>query len=196
MKVFTFEAGVITPGAKVTKFRLSGGQEIPAIILGEEGRGRKRLVVPVSCTGKSFASFQAGEDLRILYATLGQTQSGNPKLLESVESDSGDKFIGIFPTHIGYRGSNSHTGDRTPDWGEDNKTFLPFPGEEIAYGVIAQGTAGAMGSGKQIIAICPYGQMMRTGIGGRTYGDPTAYYYKVSPSGDTFVCTGEERGLF
>ena len=48
-RIFTVLEGTVTEGAAVEMLRLSGaGIQIPAIIIGEEGRGRKRGVLPVA----------------------------------------------------------------------------------------------------------------------------------------------------
>ena len=48
MKIFTIENGKVTEGARVDTFTLkSAGVSIPAILIGEEGRGRKLGVLPV-----------------------------------------------------------------------------------------------------------------------------------------------------
>ena len=48
MRVFTINSGEVVEGGRVTTFTLKGaGVSIPAIIVGEEGRGRKLGVLPV-----------------------------------------------------------------------------------------------------------------------------------------------------
>ena len=48
MKVYTVENGKVAEGVRVDSFTLKGaGVTIPAIIVGEEGRGRKLGVLPV-----------------------------------------------------------------------------------------------------------------------------------------------------
>jgi hypothetical protein len=48
-RVFTVASGEVIPGAAIDILHLKGaGMSIPAIIIGEEGRGRERGVVPVS----------------------------------------------------------------------------------------------------------------------------------------------------
>jgi len=195
MKVFTIEKGVVTEGARVENLHLKGaGIDIPVIKIGEEGRGRRLEVVAVA--GKN-----AGEQL--MFAEIGQTKSGKPKLLAREEAGTDEKIIVVFRTPIGFRGGNSHTGDRI-GWScascrverdeEVPKTcprcgaldggtlgpkikFAPFPGEIIAQGVIAQGDAGNMGSGDQLVAVMLKGVVFSTGYTGRLYGAPLAHYY-------------------
>ena len=93
------------PGAEMASFRLRCGIEIPAILVGEEGRGRELGVLPV-------AGAQPGDVIRA--ARIGQTRSGRPKLFAAPEQGSGDYVIVVLRTPIGFRGSNDHTGDYCP----------------------------------------------------------------------------------
>lgn len=70
--------------------------------------------------------------------------------------------------------------------------FHPFPGEILCDGIIAQGAAGRMGGGRQLIAIMPAGIVFRTGYSGRLYGAPSAHYY-VYRDGQLLSATWEER---
>ena len=70
--------------------------------------------------------------------------------------------------------------------------FAPFPGTIINKGVIAEGTAGRMGSGDQLVAVIPKNVVFRTSYSGRRYGKPSAHYYKWN--GDkVLAATWEER---
>lgn len=52
-KVFTVRSGEVAVGASIEAVRLSGVQmTIPAILIGEEGRGRERGILPVALNGK------------------------------------------------------------------------------------------------------------------------------------------------
>lgn len=194
MKIYTFNRG-IEKGAKVVLFKLSGGTEIPAILLGESGRGRKLQVVPVHLLKENREKLLAGEPVMVFNATIGETQSGALKLIETNENSIEERYIGVFETPIGFRGGNNHTGDRSPDWTMEKGGFLPFPGEVLAYGIIAQGDAGAMGSGKEIIAVCECQKVVRASSSGRLYGAEGSYYYKVNPDGSVLMCTGSERNI-
>ena len=194
-RVFTVRSGSVEDGANVEAFKLKGaGIEIPAILVGEEGRGRELGVLPV-------AGVEVGG--RVSAASIGQTKSGKPKLHYADSPTTDEAAIVVLKTRIGFRGSNSHTGDRSgwrcegieyqycdaqggeveppascPKCGRAVRiSYLPFPGERIVQGVIAQGAAGRMGSGTQMVAIIPKGVVFRTGYSGRLYGGPTAHYY-------------------
>jgi hypothetical protein len=213
MKVFTLDDGRITEGAAVQKYSPCAGIEFPAIIIGENGRGRKLGILPVGGT----------EETTLLNATVGTTRRGGPKLLSSSITDEDQCCIVVFRSPMGFRGGNSHTGDRyhtpcenrgesnpykfesafvqqkeapyvmvphfkcplclmmftkdTPhpaDAGEEVK-FHPWPGKNLVEGRIAQGDAGAMGSGTHIVAVMPSGVVFRVAYTGRRYDSPKAH---------------------
>ena len=209
MKVFTIEVEKVKPGADVVPFRLGNGVEIPAIVVGESGRGRALGVLPVS-------GAKPGD---VIYtADVGTSRAGRPKLFVP-GSGTDDKAIVVLRSKIGFRGGNEHTGDRTGHWkcqwceieGKEEDIFtipekcpkcgaltlkklLPFPGEILVSGVIAQGDAGRMGFGNQIVAVVPRGVWFRLGMTGRLYGRPRAYYYMFDGS-KVIAMTWEERVL-
>ena len=184
MKVYTIESGKVLKGAIVEKLALKGaGIEIPALIVGEDGRGRERGVLPVQLlTNGQYKEWKEKGRVRIEFAEVGTTKAGKPKLFVK-DSDTDEKIVCVFRTGIGFRGGNNHTGDRIgeeeyDDWGtkKTRPTFAPFPGEILVRGVIAQGNAGRMGSGDQLVAVMPKG-VFRTTYSGRLYGKPSAHYY-------------------
>lgn len=247
MRVFTVERGTVTNGAQIEPLLLKGaGISIPAVIVGEEGRGRERAVVPVAdakmipCPMRGqdlpYPTFQWGESHRaycnrcgvecdastpnqlggwriihpadagevagepLLFAEVGRTRAGKPKFFAKEKATTDEHVIVVFRTPIGFRGGNSHTGDRigwqcsrcgfsgtepveacpqcrATGWDGPQLRFESFPGEIIAKGRIAQGAAGRMGGGDQMIAIMPKGVVFRTGYSGRLYGAPSAHYY-------------------
>lgn len=238
-RIFTIESGSVHQGALVEKLTLQGAQTvIPAILIGEEGRGRQRGVLPVTLTASQQAEWQEKGRVTILFAETGTSQSGKPKLIAR-ESGSDEKIICVFRTKIGFRGGNSHTGDRKSSlWSltysgkdkavsviagsgnpeefaqalpeelravrldtygkhsqqvkrlmvehyglsdqdfEEYRQFDPFPGETLISGTIAQGTAGNMGSGSQLVAILPKDVWFRTSYSGRLYGAQGSHYYR------------------
>ena len=198
MRVFTIESGKVAKGARVDSFTLKGaGVTIPAIIVGEEGRGRKLGVLPVQLLPEQYQEWQEKGYVRINFAQVGATKAGKPKLFQTEKADTLEKCICVFRTEIGFRGGNCHTGDRDGGgekncWGEEYPTFHPFPGEVLCEGIIAQGTAGRMGSGSQIVAVMPAGIVFRTGYSGRLYGAPGAHYY-IYRDGQILSATWEER---
>ena len=184
-RVFTIESGSVKEGAVVETLHLKGaGIDIPAIFVGEQGRGRERGVLPVQIPSALQAEWKEKGQVRIASAEVGTTKAGKPKLYARVGEgiDAGDRVICVFRTKIGFRGGNSHTGDRTGEtkkgaFGDEHITFLDFPGETLVSGCIAQGMAGRMGGGEQSVATMPKGVVFRTGYSGRLYGSPSAHYY-------------------
>jgi hypothetical protein len=194
IRVFTIREGKVTKGALVEKFSLKGaGMEIPAILVGEDGRGRKLGVLPVHLLPHQKEVWEEKGEVIINFASIGHTRAGRPKLIACPDGSGNDEIIVVFRTHIGFRGGNSHTGDRKSAF-ESNIEFLPFPGEIITRGVIAQGTAGRMGSGEQLVAVMPRGVVFRTGYSGRLYGAPPAHYY-IWDGENLLSATWQERNL-
>lgn len=185
-RLFTIESGSVRQGAVVEKLTLKGANlDIPAILIGEEGRGRQRGVLPVTLTASQQVEWQEKGRVTILFAETGTSQSGKPKLISRESETTDEKVLLVFRTKIGFRGGNSHTGDRTGEEEYDDFgtmrtriTFADFPGEKLVEGIIAEGDAGRMGSGQQMVALMPKGIWFRTGYSGRLYGAPPAHYYK------------------
>ncbi|MBW2084422.1 MAG: hypothetical protein JRI54_00100 [Deltaproteobacteria bacterium] len=247
MLIFTIKNGSVTKGAQVTSLPLKGaGISIPAILVGEEGRGRQLGVLPVQLLPEQQQEWEKNGSTTVTTARIGQTRAGNPKFFATTEADTDEKIIAVLRTGIGFRGGNSHTGDRTAEWwqlspyrssdawrvgipaqdrytadevreysrtlmktiypdDDPNKwrwdagferhlSFAPFPGKILTKGVIAQGDAGRMGSGEQLIALISKDIVFRTGYSGRLYGAPEAHYYIWT--GDSLLsATWEERQL-
>jgi len=179
MKIFTASGINVEVGARVARYTLQGaGVTIPAIIVGESGRGRRLGIVTVEGV-----PLPTGDSPQSLYAaTVGKTRAGKPKLIAAASEDEHDDSaaIVVLRTPIGGRGWNSHTGDKLdddqlpPDASGDDK-FAPFPGQILAEGVIAQGAAGYAGSGQQLITIVPRDVVFRASIRGRR-AIGTVYY--------------------
>lgn len=198
LRIFTINSGTVEEGAEVQALTLKGANmTIPAIMIGEEGRGRERGVIPVELlperyrqwtetqeAGKKDPYLQISETrIKILAAVLGETKAGKPKLFDRLpEGCSPEEIIAVFRTQIGFRGGNEHTGDRNgqvkKDWyGKEQPDFHAFPGKILSKGIIAEGMAGRAGSGTQMIAVVPKGTIFRTCYSGRLYGGPQAHYY-------------------
>lgn len=213
MKIFTIESGSISEGVEITSFHLKkAGAEIPAIIVGEEGRGRELGILPVGCLP---IPKDSEEKIKIMFGEIGETKTGRPKIFKRDNETTTDSIIVVLKTKIGFRGANAHTGDRTGSLicgscgrkvpmssvdircecgGEFEIEFLPFPGEILVKGIIAEGDAGRMGSGEQIICIIPKNTVFRTAYFGRLYGAPMSHYYKWDGV-KLFSLTWEERQI-
>ena len=185
MKIFTIESGKVFEGGEVITFALkNAGVSIPAIIIGEEGRGRQLGVLPIQLLKENYEKWKNGETVTIYHAKISETKSGRPKLVEMESNSDNNEAIVIFRTKIGFRGSNDHTGDGDK----------PFPGKVLVEGVIAQGDAGRMGSGDQLIAVIPKNTVFSTKYYGRLYGSPSEHFYIFD--GDKIISvTKEEREL-
>src|SRR5690606_15552029 len=108
MKIFTIESGNVSEGVRVDSFTLKGaGVSIPAILIGEEGRGRELGVLPVQLLPDSYKEWQEKGYVYIFSAQVGETKSGRPKLLQTKDADTLEKCICVFRTKIGFRGGNS-----------------------------------------------------------------------------------------
>jgi len=201
MNIFTVENGMILRGATVSRFMFGkAGSEvsIPAILVGENGRGRSLGVLPVQLTRDQQQEWEAKGSVLVSFAKLGKTHSSRPKLIsidimEEVLHDE-ERAVCVFRTHIGFRGGSDHTGDQI---GERNgkPTFVQFPGEVLVKGIIAQGDAGRMGSGEQMVAIMPKGVVFRTAYSGRLYGEPSQHYYYWDGTKMVGGFTEEERAV-
>jgi hypothetical protein len=192
VKTYTIENGQSKEGILVQTKELSSCIKIPVVQIGEEGRGRQLSFLPVELNATSRIKFDAEEQVNINHVSLGKTQKGGHKLIEAANTLTNDKCLIVFRTHIGFRGSNSHTGDRVDEYDPDNIEFLPFPCEILAEGRIAQGAAGGMGSGKQLIAIAEKDTVFRTSYSGRLYGAPSSHYYLYTGS-QILSATWDER---
>jgi hypothetical protein len=155
----------------------------------------------------------------LMFADIGQTKAGKPKFFSKDSATTDEKIVVVFRTKMGFRGGNNHTGDRA-GWkcskygcdatGEEpiapeicpkcgstgydgpKHFFAEFPGQKLVCGVIAEGDAGRMGSGEQLIAVMPKGVVFRTTYSGRLYGSPAAHYYMWN--GEKLIAvTWEER---
>ena len=199
MKIYTVKNGKVSEGVRVDSYTLKGAEiTFPAIIIGEEGRGRKLGVLPVQLLLNAHKEWQERGYTHINSAMVGMTMAGKPKLFQMKDTDTTEKCICVFQTQIGFRGANEHTGDRDGGtetlWGREYPTFHPFPGEILCEGIIAQGDAGRMGSGKQLVAILPADTVFRTGYSGRLYGEPSEHYY-IYKNGQLLSATWEEREI-
>ena len=228
MKIFEIHSGKVKEGALVEKYTVSSaGIEIPAILIGEEGRGRQLGVLPVKLLPENEKVWKEEGKTEICFVKLGTTRTGRPKLIEISDDGNREEAVVVFRTMIGFRGGNSHTGDREgfycrkcghyfgielpeelkgqekcPHCGHEESLFYnwyelrfkPFPGRILVRGIIAQGAAGRMGSGEQIVAIVKKGDIFRTGYSGRLYGKPRAHYYLFTGE-EIVAATWDERQL-
>lgn len=167
MIIKTVAGDQIEDGAVVGTFQLAGGTKIPAVVVGEEGRGRQLGVLAVQLRRSSYEEWEKNGKVTVQFGRLGQTRSGNPKLIETEEPEDSDLLL-VLLTSIGFRGSNEHQ--------------FPPGTEVVVEGRIAQGTAGRMGNGAQYVVRVPAGTdgELVVKITGRRYGQPSLYVYRLS----------------
>lgn len=196
--IFTVERGVPERGAVVRRFELSDGTVIPAILIGERGRGRELGVLPVAGVELS----ETGSTT-IYAASIAETRSGRKKLIAADSPNTQDAAIVVFRTKPGYRGGCVHTGDIVAVEEDEDAfspsrylsfKFAPLPGEVLCEGYTAQGDAGRMGGGPQIVLLLPRGEVVRVNRSGRLYGDPPSRYF-VFDGDRLLVATWDERFL-
>lgn len=196
--LFTISHGKVQEGASVDRLQLKGaGIEIPVLSVGEEGRGRRRGVLSVQLDRDSQTQWEAKESILLKAVSLGTTKAGRLKLNQRPSATHRDHLLAVLRTPIGFRGSNSHSGDRTGEYqenpyGEPQPTFKPFPGIVLERGVIAQGDAGRAGSGEQFISLIPQGEVFRTAYSGRLYGGPSSHYFTYDGR-QVLAATWDER---
>jgi len=168
METFTVRNGQVEPGINVCDKTAKSGDKYKIVSVGESGRGRYEASVPV----------RGAKSEKIFHAKTSQTAAGNPCLIALEQSADNEFCIIKFETGIGFRGSNDHTGGRLRkgEEGEAKYIFRPFPGEIIAKGTIAQGNAGRMGSGEEILAVMPKNTWFRVVRNGRLYGSDGVHY--------------------
>lgn len=192
-RIITVTGSTAIEGADVVKLDLKGaGTTIDTIQVGEEGRGRKLASLPCPPAPG-----------RLMVASVGSTRAGRPRLNRTDGMVDDSAVIAVFRTPMGYRGGNQHTGGRAgwlcsrpgckaegqqdvvpavcPDCGASGysrpkRRFAAFPGEIIAEGTVAEGGAGRMGSGQQLVAVLKKDTVFRTRIFSDGRCPPAVYY--------------------
>ena len=175
MRIATVIDGLVQDFAMVDKVTLVPGTAIPAVVVGEEGRARKRAIVPVRLTPESREVLLWEGQVRVTNVALAQAPSGAQKLVELPAHDGSMEAVVVFLTTIGFRGSNGHHGAPAGRDEAGRVVFSPFPGTVLARGEIAQGDAGAMGNGEQVVALLPSKATVCVRRTGRLYGAPPVH---------------------
>lgn len=108
------------------------------------------------------------------------------------------KKTGDSQSHIKIRGGGN-VPENCPVCGESRysstgpkASYADFPGKVVCRGATAQGDAGAMGGGPQIVAIVPQGSVVAERRTGRLYGNPPVFLHKIGVAG-IISATPEER---
>jgi len=113
MKIFTVLDGAVSAGASVETRKVAGGTaEIDTISVGEEGRGSRLEYLVVD--GSAVVGALGYGPRKVFAAEIGSTRAGATKLLKSdMMSDAEEsECLVVFRTGIGFRGGNSHKGER------------------------------------------------------------------------------------
>ena len=163
MKIYTIDRCGISNFVKVESRFLPDGRKIPAFVLGEEGRGRKLVFVPVTLAPASQQKWERDGWAAVEDVKVGVNKKGYIHLFELDKPSEEDEYIIVFLGWIGFRGHNSLTDCDGNRLGGDTV---------LAEGIIAQGEAGRMGWGSQWLLRVKVGDRFRYKVTGRLYGDP------------------------
>ena len=178
--VFTVTNGHVEIGATVRDFHLPGsGVTLQALLVGEEGRGRKLGVLPIE------GGVKAGDTVK--FASLAEIRSGRAKLIAASEANSEDEAIVVLLNQHGFRGSSSVSNDTDEETPECVQNAL-------CSGIVADGMAGRMAESKQYVILLPKNTIICTRYTGRLYGDPNLHYLRFDGK-KLIAVTVEERVL-
>lgn len=200
-RIFTVAGGDVSEGAEVRAFKLRDGAELPAIVIGDEGRGRSLGVLPVQgelVKPPKYAHYPDWAERWVMRpVALDETRPGNPRLVVSDAPAGAEAVIVAFRGGIGFRGGYAVLGERVSEDAEGRGIYADLPASvrTLASGVIAQGEAGRMGSGTQRVVLLPRGVVVAERRTGRLYGAPGVHF--VLWTGERLIVrTLEERRLF
>jgi hypothetical protein len=174
MRIYTVDRYGINHFVKVENRFLPDGTKIPAFILGEEGRGRKLVFVPVFLTDKSLPYWEANGWVAVNAVSYRVNSKGYVHLWELDKPTEEGEYLIVFLGWIGFRGSNSLTDIDGNALGRD---------VVLAEGRIAEGIAGRMGAGSQWLLKVRVGDVYRYRVDGRLYGEPHSYILLCSSKG-------------
>jgi hypothetical protein len=186
MKLYTIDYENVAKGVDVRQFELANGTKIPAIVIGETGRGQRLGVLPVRLTPASMEEFRRKRSTKIAHGVLVQTKTGRPALQETEYTTDDNEVLIVFLAGIGYRGGNSL--DTYPESGRISDHI-------IVSGKIAQGEAGRMGAGGQWILRARPGDRFRFTKSGRLYGAPSTYIVDIRTVEDVWMMPKEQYAL-
>jgi hypothetical protein len=203
MKVFTI-AERVSPGATVSfvNFERAGLYDIPAIVIGEKGKGRKESIIPVDI--EAIDTDIDTKESKINNVIVGKSTNGGPKLFKAIEDDIHFCLL-VIRTPIGFRGYSQHNGDRyafvcdddlcrykeeilplddlplvCPNCGESRTLrglMLPFPGEHISWARIGEGPNGKTAGSMQYITVMPKDAVFRIALGNSEHKMSGSTYY-------------------
>jgi len=183
MRIFTVEPGRrVMHCALVKSFAVTPDTVVPAITVGESGRGRRLGVLPVRLSNDSYKLWKENGKVEVEHVELSSTRSGRPALVETSGSEADDEVVLVILGWIGFRGSNAL---------EVIDPDLKLDACIAVSGTIAQGDAGRMGSGGQWVVKVPVDTRLRFRVGGRLYGAPSRYIIDVATKSHV-ICVSED----
>lgn len=177
MNCYTVTPGRVKPGIATTD---------GLILVGEEGRGRKLVRVPVPHGSTIDSDVLTDAPLRdegdALLLVEDQSGFRGDWALYAPRSEQGyEQFVARQHAHRYNRGQDAvaeghdtwHEGAKCPACAAmPLEPRLPAQWRVIAEGRCAQGDAGAMGGGPQYLLVLPAGTALQINRGGRLYGEP------------------------
>jgi len=181
MKVFTINQNGVTSGARVTSHQLMAGREIPAIVIGEEGRGRSIGFVPVKLTPASIAQLEEKGETRVCFVSAREV--GDKMVFDQLDNND-DNSTGhvclVLNFAYGYRGTVRYE--------------FPEGVDILAEGIKADGQAGRMAGGPEYIIVAEGEAAILVRRTGRLYGGQSDFLVVVK-DGEVTLTTPDEAWL-
>jgi len=174
MRIYTLDRWGINPFVKVETCFLPDGRSFPAFTLGEEGRGRKLVFVPVTLTPASRQKWERDGWASVENVSVFVNRKGFIHLKEEEGTSEDNEYLIVFRAWIGFRGHNSITYYEGGALGKD---------VILAEGTIAEGAAGRMGWGGQWLMKVRQGDVYRFQVTGRLYGEPGSFIIACTTNG-------------
>jgi len=174
MKIYTIDKYEMRPSVTVEHHPLPDGGRFACFTLGEEGRGRRRVIVPVILKPETYRhwfdkGFVEVTDVRPVFSMRGFS-----RLEELSQEEKTDEYLIVLLGWIGFRGHNALTDLDGNRLGSD---------VILAEGTIAQGQAGRVGWGSQWLLRVKVGDLLRYEVTGRLYGEPGKFVIHCTASG-------------
>jgi hypothetical protein len=174
MKIYTVDQFEVKPSITVEYVTRPDGSRFACFFLGEEGRGRKRVIIPVVLTMNAYRSWYDNGYVEVSEVRPKFGLKGLTRLEELVQEEKSEEYLVAFLGWIGFRGHNRLT-DYDGNAVDKNKI--------LAEGIIAQGAAGRVGWGSQWLLRVRPGDLFRFHVDGRLYGHPSDYVLVCTDKG-------------
>ncbi len=150
----------------------------PCLIAAEKATDNDKVIVVFKTDiGFRGGNSHTGDVLQEFW--VNDSLTGFPPTVPDKERYSKEEVLAYSPVIMKWKWPNDDPKSFRWDAGFAKRVeYQPFPGEVLVEGVIAQGAAGRMGSGKQLVAVMPKDVVFRTGYSGRLYGAPREHFYR------------------